>query len=216
MSTRSQARYKNDLQTAALRLLKQLRGETASPLMNKRTEILKEATPAFQKKRQAHFERCRERFAKVCSRVERIYGPFSSTALDHMAQAMPDGVYMPIYFHNARWKYQFARNDMRQSSGDNPQVQQALASIRKEQAARLRRIRKISRTAGAGAIGLTYDKEQAKQDSKLISAFNGLRFSMRNEALTLMKKSRQPNNVIPLPVGKAKSASTAATAIKLA
>jgi len=163
------------------------------------------------------YHSCAVNFAKACQRFTE--GPRSLKAglkehylhpdyLNHMAQAMPvlpDGSrqLMPIYFHNARWPYQFARDAARAADPQAHEVQTAVAQLRRQQASLLLQQRRAKRQPPSAAFkshsANRWTQQQLDHNAQLLAPYNSMRAEMRRYVLEQLKAASQPQgNVLQL------------------
>ncbi len=174
--------------------------------------ILKSAHPAVYAGTLKNFQRCTTRFAAACQRYEE--GPKSLKSglsprfmqpeyLTHMGQAMPYGVLMPVYFHNARWPFQFAKQDEARSNPYGNTVLSAMAQLRAQQAMLLRQMRHAKRKPNLssrvdGCLAAWLGKQVA-DNYALLRPLEPVRHTFRQEAVERAKKRvLREGNVIQL------------------
>lgn len=160
-------------------------------------KLLHNAQPAVYARTLTRFERCTERFAQACQRYETgekgaIAPRFREAGyLNHMAQAMPYKVPMPTSFHNARWPFQFARNEEALSNPFGDAVLGAMAQLRSQQASLLRQVRQSRRKpvyspALEQSMHL-WRRQQIEANYKLLKPLEPVRHTLRLQALAKVK-----------------------------
>lgn len=215
-SSDHKARFKQLVESTPAQALAFLAGEVEPSAHNnagRNVQQLVSSTPERHSQRAMHVERCAVRFAKACQRYEEAHGLspksegfnprfLSFEYLDTMGQAMPFGVLMPIYFHNARWPYQFARQEAGLSHPLSDGTQTSLAQLRNQQAAVLQRVRQAGRREqpmnAHEQMMFACDQAKIRQNDQLLRPYEAMRQAMRRETLAAVKAFRSGAQVIEM------------------
>lgn len=154
--------------------------------------LLAKAHPAQYAKAAKKLETCSNRFAKACARYskahpeDRLPEGVEEHYLVRMAQAMPFGKPMPLYFHNARWPFRFALNAVLEADPMSAAVQAALEQARSQQASLLRSVRSLGRQDNLSdrfKEVLAWQQGRVVQNYRLLRPFDALRQDQRRKAL---------------------------------
>lgn len=207
--------------TSAVALFEKLAGKDVSHTSfpaQKLERILSSAHGESYASSMQHYHSCAVKFAKACQRY--MEGPQSLKQeglkehylqpdyLNHMAEAMPllpDNTrrFMPGYFHQARWPFQFARDAVRSANPHGHQVQSALAQLRRQQAGLLLQQRRSSKSPSQAFKASGADRwgqRQIAHNAELLAPYDAMRVELRRYALDQLKAvPERQGNVVSLP-----------------